>query len=88
MQKEVGSPKANFSSCIFFLLFLHASACHLLSEFSRSEVILLSGTSVNFIMVSLPEPKYKNAGGPDDMFSREDRGAGRRSHAHSLREHL
>lgn len=36
-------------------------------------------------MVSLPEPKYKNAGGPDDVFSREGRGVGRRSHAHSWR---
>ena len=76
MQKEVGSPKANFSSCIFFLLFLHASACHLLGEFTCSEVILLSGSSINFIMVSLPEPKYENAGGPDYMFSREGRRGG------------
>lgn len=77
MEKEVGSPKANFTSCIFFLLFLHASAYHLLSEFTCSEVILLSGSSVNFIMISLPGPKYKNAGGPDYMFLRKGSGVGK-----------
>lgn len=46
------------------------------SEFMCTEVITLPGSSVTFIMVSLLEPKYKNAGRPDYMFSRKRGGEG------------
>lgn len=67
-QRQI-SPHVRSLSC-----FSTPPPCCLLSEFTcclSSEVIILSGSSVIFRMVSLPEPKYKNAGGPDSVFSRK-----------------
>lgn len=75
--RRCGKPRGKF--LFISALLLVSLPCCLLGEFTyflSSEVIILPGSSVIFIMVSLPEPKYKNAGRLDDMFFKSRQGRG------------